>query len=266
MTAVDARAVGGLEVHLRAVRAGARKAVVPYVMAGMSPEWPTVLQAVVGAGADAVELGIPFSDPMLDGPVIQEASRRALLAGTTLQGALDAVAGSEIGVPVIAMTYYNLVLRAGHRRAARWMAAAGVSGAIVPDLPLEELAPWSEEADLAGVGTVLLVAPSTPPPRVAAICARCRGFVYAVARMGVTGEREALGSEAEAVVRKIKEHTDMPVYAGIGISTPVQAAEACRVADGVVVGSALVRRVLDGGGPEAAADLVTQMRGALDAS
>ncbi len=183
----------------------------------------------------------------------------------TMQHALDVIAGIDVAVPIVAMTYYNLVLRAGHRRAARSMAAAGVTGAILPDLSLEEVGPWAAEADAAGVATVLLVAPSSPPARVRTLCARSRGFVYAVARMGVTGERSTLGGEAAQVVQRIRECTDTPAYVGIGISTPGQAAEACRVADGVAVGSALVRRLLDGGGPEAAAELVGDIRRALDA-
>ena len=147
---------------------------------------------MVAAGADAVEVGIPFSDPMMDGPVIQEAALRALSRGTVPDEVLDGIARAEVPVPVAVMTYYNLVFRAGHKRMARSMAAAGVSGAIIADLPLEEFAPWAAEADAAGVDTVLLVAPSSPPERVERICARARGFVYAVARMGVTGEREDL--------------------------------------------------------------------------
>src|SRR6516165_6350238 len=162
------------------------------------------------------------------------------------------------------MTYYNLVFRAGHRRMARSMAEAGVSGAIVADLPVEEIGPWAAEADAAGVATVLLVAPSSPPERVERICARARGFVYAVARMGVTGERGDVGADAATVVERIRQCTDMPVCVGIGVSTPEQAAEMCAVADGVAVGSALVRRLLEGGGPDGAAEFVRSLRVAID--
>jgi len=255
-----------LEAELRARRAGGAKLLVPYVMGGMSEDWVEVLQAVVAAGADAVEVGIPFSDPMMDGPVIQEASIAALRRGTTPQAVIDGVAGAGIGVPVTVMTYYNIVFRAGHHRMAQSLSAAGIAAAIVPDLPLEELGPWAIEADAAGVETVLLVAPSTPVERVGRICARCRGFVYAVARMGVTGERSAMGVDASAVVERIRSSTDMPVCVGVGVSTPEQAVEVCSVADGVVVGSALVRRLLEGGGVEAAAGFVGELRAALDRS
>jgi tryptophan synthase alpha chain len=253
-----------LEKSLRAQRESGRKLLIPYLMGGMTEDWGQSLAAVVAAGADAVEVGIPFSDPMMDGPVIQDAALRALSRGTVPDEVLDGIARAEVTVPVAVMTYYNIVFRAGHKRMASSLAAAGVSGAIIPDLPLEELAPWAEEADAAGVETVLLVAPSSPEDRVARICARARGFVYAVARMGVTGERADLGDEARQVVERIRRHTDMPVCVGVGVSTPDQAAQVCEVADGVVVGSALVRRLLEGGGPEAAAEFVGSLRRAID--
>jgi tryptophan synthase alpha chain len=253
-----------LEPWLRARRGEGRKLLVPYLMGGMSDDWVESLQAVAAAGADAVEVGIPFSDPMMDGPVIQQAGVHALDRGATPTRIVDDVAGADIGVPVAVMTYYNIVFRTGHRRMAQSLRAAGIGAAIVPDLPLEELGPWADEADKAEVATVLLVAPSTPAARAAQICARSRGFVYAVARMGVTGERESLGSDTADVVRRIRETTDVPVCVGVGVSTPAQARTVCEVADGVVVGSALVRRLLDGGGPGAAGDFVGQLRAALD--
>jgi len=253
-----------LEKELRARREGGRKLLIPYLMGGMTDDWPQTLAAVVAAGADAVEVGIPFSDPIIDGPVIQEAGLRALTRGTVPQEVLDGIAGAEAPVPIAMMTYYNIVFRAGHRRMARSLAAAGVSGAIIPDLPIEEIGPWATEADAAGVGTVLLVAPSSPPERVERICARARGFVYAVARMGVTGERRDLGSDVTKVVERIRSSTGMPVCVGVGVSTPAQAAEVCEVADGVVVGSALVRRLLEGEGPDGAAAFVGSLREAID--
>jgi tryptophan synthase alpha chain len=253
-----------LESSLRAARADGRKLLIPYLMGGMTDDWEQTLAAAVAAGADAVEVGIPFSDPMMDGPVIQEAALRSLGRGTVPDQVLDGIARAEVTVPVAVMTYYNIVFRAGHKRMANSLVTAGVSGAIIPDLSLEEIGPWAEEADAAGVETVLLVAPSSPDDRVARICDRARGFVYAVARMGVTGERADLGVEARQVVERIRRHTDMPVCVGVGVSTPEQAAEVCEVADGVVVGSALVRRLLAGGGPEAAAEFVGLLRRAID--
>jgi tryptophan synthase alpha chain len=145
------------------------------------------------------------------------------------------------------------------------MKETGVAGAIIPDLPLEEIDPWAEAADGAGVATVLLVAPSTPAERVPAVCRRSRGFVYAVGRMGVTGEQATLAESAGRVAERVREATDLPVCVGIGVSTPEQAVALCRVADGVVVGSALVRRLLEGAGPEGGAEFVASLRRALDA-
>ena len=253
-----------LEGSLRATRAAGRKLLIPYLMGGMTEDWAQTLAAIVAAGADAVEVGIPFSDPMMDGPVIQEAALRSLGRGTVPDGVLDGIARSEIAVPVAVMTYYNIVYRSGHKRMAHSLVEAGVSGAIIPDLPLEEVGPWAEEADAAGVATVLLVAPSSPDERVGRICARGRGFVYAVARMGVTGERADVGHEARPVVERIRRYTDLPVCVGVGVSTPDQAAEVCEVADGVVVGSALVRRLLEGAGPEGAAEFIASLRRAID--
>lgn len=249
---------------LRARRDEGRKLLVAYVMGGMTEDWAEALGALAIAGADAVEVGIPFSDPMMDGPVIQEAALRALDRGTTPRRVLDDVARSDAGIPLAAMTYYNVVFHAGHRAMAQSLRAAGIGAAIVPDLPLEEMGPWAEEADAAGVSTVLLVAPSTPDARVAAICARSRGFVYAVSRMGVTGERDSLAADTTAVVGRIRAVTDAPVCVGVGVSTPAQAAAICEVADGVIVGSALVRRLLEGGGPDGVGELAERFRSALD--
>jgi len=254
---------GGLESALRAGRAEGRKLLVPYMTGGLG-EWTAAVDAAVSAGGDAVEIGIPFSDPMMDGPVIQEASMRALAAGTTPEGIIAALTELEVGAPLAVMTYYNLVYRHGHRRMAASLVAAGVAGAIVPDVPLDEIGDWAAAADWAGLETVLLAAPTTPDDRLPAICARSRGFVYGVGLMGVTGERDALAASAVTMAKRLKAVTDLPVLIGVGISTPQQAVEACVEADGVVVGSALVRRMLDGAGPEGVGDLVADFRAALD--
>ncbi|MCZ7525731.1 MAG: tryptophan synthase subunit alpha [Acidimicrobiia bacterium] len=253
-----------LEEHLRARRAQGRKLLVPYVTGGMGRSWPEVVRAVVDAGADAVEIGIPFSDPVMDGATIQEASQRALEIGATPAGIVAEAATLDVGAPIVVMTYYNPVLHAGHERFARSLADAGVDGAIVPDLPLDELDGWGEAADATGVETVLLAAPTTPDDRLRAICDRSRGFLYGVSLMGVTGEREALAAQAAEMGRRCKAATDVPVLLGVGISSPEQAVEAARSADGVIVGSALVRRLLRGGGPESAHALVAAFREALD--
>lgn len=242
-----------------------RKLLVPYVTGGLGHDWPEVIEAVAAAGADAVEVGIPFSDPVMDGPVIQEASEKALAAGITPTAILAALGRIDATVPVVVMTYYNPVFRAGHQRFASSLAAQGVSGAIVPDLPLDELDGWGEAADEAGVATILLAAPTTPAGRLAEICRRSRGWVYGVGMMGVTGERSALASSAATMGRRLKEETNLPVLIGVGVSTPSQAAEAAAAADGVIVGSALVRRLLAGAGPEGAAAFVGELRQALDA-
>jgi tryptophan synthase alpha chain len=260
----QAPAVGALEQRLRSRRAEGAKLLVPYVTGGLGQDWCQVLGAVAAAGADAVEVGIPFSDPVMDGPVIQEASSRALRAGTTPASVLSELAGHPPGVPVAVMTYYNLIFRGGHRRMGASLAEAGVAGAIIPDLPFDEAGDWLAAADAVGVETVLLAAPTTTPERLARICARSRGFVYGVGLMGVTGERRELAASASVMARRLKEVTDRPVLIGVGVSTPAQAVEACREADGVVVGSALVRQLLDGVGPEGAADVVGAFRQALD--
>ena len=257
---------GALEAALRARRAEGRKAVVPYMTGGFDEQWTDVVRAMADAGADAIEIGIPFSDPVMDGPVVQEASQRALDAGTTPPAVLDGLAGLHPGVPVAVMTYYNLVFRAGHERFAASLRRAGVAGAIVPDLPLEEAGPWLDAAAAAGVDAVLLAAPTGDDDRLRRVAGRSSGFVYGVGLLGVTGERAALATTAVDVARRLKAVTDRPVLVGVGISTPEQAAEVCRVADGVVVGSALVRRLLDGAGPEEAAAFVAGFRRALDGS
>jgi tryptophan synthase alpha chain len=253
-----------VEPALRSARDSGRKLLVPYVTGGLGPDWVAVLRAVVDAGADAVEVGIPFSDPVMDGPTIQEASLRALQAGASPPTILDALAEVEVPVPVVAMTYYNLVARAGHRRFARLLADGGIRGAIVPDLSLEELPDWERAASVGGIETVLLAAPITPDDRLAALCERSHGFVYGVNLMGVTGERSSVSRASGVLATRLKSLTDKPVVMGFGISTPDQASAVAADADGVVVASALMRMVLDGAGPTQVGDTVAAFRSALD--
>jgi tryptophan synthase alpha chain len=254
-----------LEATLRARRDAGRRLLVPYVTGGLGAEWLDVVRAVADAGADAIEIGIPFSDPVMDGRTIQEASQRALEIGATPAKIVADAAQLDIDVPLVVMTYYNPVQHAGHERFASSLADSGIDAAIVPDLPLDELDGWGDAADAAGIETVLLAAPTTPDDRLRAVCERSRGFVYGVALMGVTGERDRLASQAREMGSRLKATTDLPVLLGVGISTPDQAVEAAGYADGVIVGSALVAKLLQGGGPEAAHEFVGELRSALDA-
>jgi tryptophan synthase alpha chain len=238
---------------------------VPSVTGGLDDEWVDVVRAVAAAGADAVEIGIPFSDPVMDGPTIQDASQRALARGATPVSVIAEASKLDGEVPLAVMTYVNLVGHMGYRRFAAALADAGIAGAILPDLPLDELAPWAGAADAHAVETILLAAPTTPDDRLRAICERSRGFVYGVSLLGVTGERASLADQAAVMGRRLKAATDTPVLLGVGISNAEQAVEASQYADGVVVGSALVGRLLRGGGPDAAFAFVAELRAALDA-
>ena len=255
-----------LESHLRARREAGCKLLVPYVTGGLGSGWLDVVRAIAAAGADAIEIGIPFSDPVMDGLTIQEASRRALDLGATPSGVISDAAQLDIGVPLVVMTYTNPVGHMGYRRFAAALHDAGIAGAILPDLPLDELGGWADAADAHDVETVLLAAPTTPDDRLVAICARSRGFVYGVSLMGVTGERATLAAQAGEMGRRLKAVTDRPVLLGIGISNARQAVEAAQFGDGVVIGSALMARLLNGGGPDAAHEFVSEVRTALDRS
>ena len=242
------------------------KKLIPYVTGGVTADWTDYLLAYQEAGADAIEIGLPFSDPMLDGVTIQEASDRALARGASVASILAALAGvrDRIRVPLIAMTYANLVFRAGPAEFCAGLAAAGVTGLIVPDLPVDEAAAVERAAAAAGVDLILLVAPVTPDDRLAEIAARTRGFVYAVGVMGTTGERAALAESAVRLASRVKAVTDRPVMIGFGVSTPAQAGAAARAADGVVVASALMRKVLGGATPAELGRDVAALRSALD--
>jgi tryptophan synthase alpha chain len=244
---------------------GKRAALMPYLMGGF-PDLETSLrigEAYADAGADLVELGVPFSDPLADGPVIQAAGTRALQAGTTVDGVLEVCGRLSRRLPVVLMCYANLVLVRGAERFAAALAAAGASGLIVPDLPLEEADPVREACDAHGLALVPLVAPTTTDDRLAEIGRRARGFVYAVSVTGTTGEREAV--DVGGLVERVKARTEVPVAIGFGISTPEHAAAVADAgADGVIVGSRLVRAAAEADDPAAAvADVVGALAAAL---
>jgi tryptophan synthase alpha chain len=229
-----------------------RAAVIGYLPAG----FPTVdagIEAAVAmarSGADIVEIGLPYSDPLMDGPVIQEAVHRALAGGVRVHDVLrtvEAVAGT--GVPALVMTYWNPVDKYGVRSFAADLAAAGGAGLITPDLTPEEADPWLAEAAAHDLGAVFLAAVSSTPERIARIAAACRGFVYAASVMGVTGVRNAVSGDAEDLVGRIRKYTALPVAVGLGVRDGTQAAQVARFADGVIVGSAFVRRLLAAGRP-----------------
>ena len=253
---------GILETTLRDKRAAGRKLLIPYITGGLVG-WQDAVRAIAASGADAIEIGLPFSDPVMDGPVIQQASQMALEGGATPVSILDEARGLDVGIPLAVMTYYNTVHHAGHERFAHQLIAAGVVAALVPDLPLEESGPWCAAADAAGIETVMFAAPTAPDERLPRIVARARGFVYSVGLLGVTGERNQLASTAASLARRLKAITDIPVLIGVGVSNAAQAHEAVQVADGVVMGASVIKRMLDGG-PDAVGDYIAEVRAAMD--
>jgi tryptophan synthase alpha chain len=251
-----------IEAPFATAKATGRKLLVPYITGGY-PGWVDAVRAAAASGADAVEIGIPFSDPVMDGPVIQQASQAALESGATPPAILDAAAGLDVGIPLAAMTYYNIVHHDGHRRFAGRLVTAGLAGCIIPDLPLEESEPWTRAADDAGIETIMLAAPTASDERLARIVARTRGFVYSVGLLGVTGERATLATTATALASRLLRITDKPVLVGVGVSNAKQAREACSVADGVVQGASVVRRLIEDG-PDAVGAYVAEVRAAID--
>jgi tryptophan synthase alpha chain len=237
-----------------------RAALVGYLPAGF-PDKQTAIRAAVAmaeAGADVIEVGLPYSDPLMDGPVIADAVYRALKNGTRVADVLDTVSAiADAGAAAVIMTYWNPVDAYGVDGFARDLASAGGAGLITPDLTPEEAGPWLAASDACQLDRVFLVAPSSPAARVAAITRLCRGFVYAVSLMGITGTRDAVSSSAAGVVARIREHTTLPAAVGVGVSTGAQARQVAGFADGVIVGSAYVRRLADAA---TAADAVTAVR------
>jgi len=237
--------MGRIGERFERCKARGRPAFVAFLTAGDPSLDATVgcARALDAAGADVLELGVPFSDPLADGPVIQRSSERALARGVTLREVLDVVSRiretSEL--PLLLFSYYNPLLQFGLERLAREARARGVDGVLVTDLPPEEAGDWVAVARGADLDTVFLAAPTSPPERLAKVAEASRGFVYAISRTGVTGERVSLSDDARPLVDRLRGLTKVPVALGFGISTPEQVKEAGTVADAVVVGSALVR-------------------------
>lgn len=244
--------------RLRAGRGG----LVTYVTAGDPDEARSeeILVALGRAGADVIEVGIPFSDPLADGPVIQRATERALAAGMTLRRALEMIrrVRGSIDAPLVLFTYANPVVRMDPSAFARTAADAGVDGVLILDYPIEEAAPLRQPLVDAGIDPIFLISPTTTDERIRAAASLGRGFLYAISRLGVTGARDTLSPDAEALVSRVKRLTDLPVALGFGISSPDHVAAVCRVADAAVVGSALVQVIAERG---AADDLVPRVDG-----
>ena len=259
MAEAVATGVARIAQAFKTARGEGRAAVMPYMMGGF-PYLETsrsVADAYAEAGADLVELGVPFSDPLADGPVIHAAGTRALAAGATLEGVLQIGQRLAQRVPLVPMVYANMALARGAQEFAAMLAAAGASGAIIPDLPIGEADELDEALRDAGIAPVPLVAPTTPPERRRRICERATGFVYVVSDTRVTGERDDVPADLADLVEAVRSESTVPVAVGFGIGTPEQAATVGRIADGVIVGSRLVRAVAEAEGPAASGAAVS---------
>ena len=271
MPAVSRAAPSRIAARFAALRAEGRGALIPFLEA-YDPDRATsmaILRGMPAAGADLIEIGVPFTDPMADGPIIQAAGQRGLKAGATLGGALGMVRefrAEDAATPVILMGYLNPILAYGAERFAADAAAAGVDGIIVVDMPPEEADILAPHAEAAGLDIIRLVAPTTGPERLPRVLRASSGFVYYVAITGITGTRSAAPEDLAAAIPRIRAHTDLPVCIGFGVRTPEQAAHAARVSDGAVVASALIdtlQKSLDGQGraaPDSAARVLDQVR------
>ena len=245
------------------LRASKRRGLVPYITAGHPSRQATLelLAGLEGAGADVIEIGVPFSDPMADGPIIQASSQKALAGGMTFDGVLDIVAKAHLGIPVILFTYLNPLLAAG-RDALTRSAEAGLHGVLVTDLPVgadASLEQWLGDGPLA---FIRLVAPTTPQPRMAEIAQHGSGFVYLISRLGVTGVREQLPTDLPDTIKRLRQATALPICVGFGVSRPEQARAVAQLADGVVVGSAIVKAADES--VESAVTLASSLRAAID--
>ena len=247
-----------IEAMFTETKAEGRAAFLPFMTAGLPnpEESPSLFKAMADAGADAFEVGIPYTDPLMDGPVIQQGSDTAIRAGATLDVSINILASvaRETGKPTIAMTYVNPIFRRGVDRFCEELAEAGADALIVPDLPVDESQSLRIAAERHGLGVVLFVAPTSDAKRIEAVAAADPVFIYAVAEMGVTGERTDSGSHVVEIAERVRAVTDAPIVFGVGISNPEQAAAAGKVADGVIVGSALVRRAIEAESAESARD------------
>ncbi len=242
--------MSGVGAVLATTRAQGRAALVGYLPVGYPDVQESIdaMVAMVEAGVDIVEIGVPYTDPLMDGPVIQHAVDVALKGGTRLRDVFTAVrAVAETGAPALVMTYWNPVLRYGVDRFADDLAAAGGAGLITPDLIPDEAAQWIAAAERNDLDRIFLVAPSSTPDRLRSTASACRGFVYAASTMGVTGARATVGDTAEVLVTRTRVMTDLPICVGLGVSAGAQAAQVAAFADGVIVGSALVRCLADSG-------------------
>ena len=258
-----------IDAAFEQLRAKGERALVAYLMAG-DPSLAETERLVVEAerrGADLIELGVPFSDPLADGPVIQRADVRALAAGASLPRVLEMVASlrARVRIPLVLMTYYNPILAFGLKGFARTAVEAGADGVIVPDLPHEEAEPLRAEAEPAGLDMIHMVAPTSTPARVKAIARLSRGFIYVVSRTGVTGARRELPPDLDAQLRTLRLVTTKPLCVGFGVSTPEQVAVVGRLADGVAVGSAIVRTIEEHAGTAALVEKVGDFIASLKA-
>ena len=252
-----------IEESLRERIGGGGKCLVPYITGGFEG-YIEAIYAAAEAGADAIEIGIPFSDPVMDGPTIQKANDIVLAQKISPFDILQDIRDLEIEIPLAVMTYYNIVYRFGLERFANALYESGISGAILPDLPLNEAESWLDAASENGTETILLAAPTTTDKRLEALCSQSKGFVYAVGLLGITGVRAELARSAVVIAERCKKLTNKPVLVGVGISTPEQAKEVSEVADGCIVGSAIVQKLLDGEGSESVGAFVGDMRRALN--
>ena len=255
-----------MTAHVSAVFANAaaesRAALIGYLPAGFpTPEISVHLfKAMIASGVDIVEVGLPYSDPLMDGPVIQQAVNEALAAGTTTDHVIDVVRQiAEVGATAVVMSYWNPIERYGVQRFAAGLQAAGGSGLIAPDLSPEEGDDWAAAAIAHDIDRIFLVAPSSTDERIAAIVTHASGFIYAASTMGVTGTRAAVGGAAKGLVARTRQFTSLPLAVGLGVSTGAQAAEVAAFADGVIVGSAFVRRVLEAESQSAAVASVSEL-------